>query len=544
MFGIVVAIAAVFCLFRLGARALWQDEGETAVLATSVLQQGIPKARIGDNLVLQDAEAFDRDYTWTFHPWGQFYLAAAGIAALGRTAVAARLPFALCGIATVALLYVFVWRFWRRNVAAMACALLLATSPVFVLHARQCRYYAADALALLVVTTLLTELLFRENPRRWLIAGLGIALALQFYINFGTFCIALIGLVLWCIILNAGRKHWSAVAIALGLAIFLILPGLALHWDRLFHSSIDSSLTFGQKLPAHVSYADGWFVPFLVLLVGGAASLGKMVRGDRPIRLAWACAILVLLGALVLVWPAPIPHLRYLVAMMPLAKLVMGVFFIGLYGFLARWTQSQALSLALAGIAGGLLVATNVASVPMQLVVGLPDQRVPDFCTKTRPYLRSDVAGLLWELSHDFVCPNRIRLAAVNELARPGEVVLTNYGDLPLMFHRPDLVIRGGVGGGNQPVEQQRIPDLVLIQERFPFAFGEYLSNLVKVAEYSQVRLEIPDLIWGNIPEPRAHNFAAPPSTAGLRVYLRKDHADRSGGLQENAHSLMQRWSG
>ena len=48
------------------------------------------------------------DTTWRWQPWGSFVVEAASLQALGKTTLAARLPFALAGILTVLLLYRFV----------------------------------------------------------------------------------------------------------------------------------------------------------------------------------------------------------------------------------------------------------------------------------------------------------------------------------------------------------------------------------------------------------------------------------------------------
>lgn len=331
---------------------------------------------------------------------------------------------------------------------------------------------------------------------------------------------------------------------AVTIGLILSLPGIMLHHDRLFGGGGgDSPLTTTDKVLAHLAYVDGWFVPFVFLLVGGAATVRRMIRGRPVVRLAWACAVLVILGAAVMAWPAPFPHVRYLIALLPLARLVAGICILGLYDVLLRRSGSRTLALAVAGLVGVLVVTTNVASLPMQAITNVPDQHTPDFCTKSPPYLRSDLAGLSWELTHDFVCPDRIRLATVNELARPGEVVLTNYGDLPLMFFRPDLLLRGGVGGGPRPIEEGRRPDLILIQGRFGTQFRDYLTELLGDGEYMESHLSIPAVMYGNIPEPRAHFFATPMATAEYRVFLRKDHADRAARLPADGKTLLSRWA-
>ena len=71
-FLLIVCLSAVLCFCGLGRRTLWQDEGETAVLAQRVLEYGIPKALSdGHNLVYwnyQSIPPYDVNYCWIYHP--------------------------------------------------------------------------------------------------------------------------------------------------------------------------------------------------------------------------------------------------------------------------------------------------------------------------------------------------------------------------------------------------------------------------------------------------------------------------------------------
>ena len=51
---VVTAVASVLLFARLGDRALWQDEAETALLAHSVLERGLPTAFDGRNWISQE----------------------------------------------------------------------------------------------------------------------------------------------------------------------------------------------------------------------------------------------------------------------------------------------------------------------------------------------------------------------------------------------------------------------------------------------------------------------------------------------------------
>ena len=111
--------AAVLLLWGLNEKYLWQDEAQTAVLATRLLQFGKPMGYdlvnliASDNFLTEDRATIDQraadprasidyhfrlgdfkaDTTWKWHPWGQFVVAAASIRLLGHTTFAARLPF-------------------------------------------------------------------------------------------------------------------------------------------------------------------------------------------------------------------------------------------------------------------------------------------------------------------------------------------------------------------------------------------------------------------------------------------------------------------
>lgn len=172
----IFAVIGILLFWRLGDVYLWQDEANTAVLAVRMLKYGKPLAYDGVNLLTNDnfgaenretigertgnAKAgveyivrrgdLKADTAWIYHPWGQFLVAAGSIYLLGQTTVAARIPFALAGLATVFLLY----RLARsatgdRRVALLSIA-FLGMNAYWILHSRQSRYYALSSLCLLL----------------------------------------------------------------------------------------------------------------------------------------------------------------------------------------------------------------------------------------------------------------------------------------------------------------------------------------------------------------------------------------------------------
>ena len=533
-FLLVVAVAATLCFYGLGKRSLWQDEGETAVLAQSVLREGIPKAlnKSSSNLVYQGVVSYDKAYRWTFHPWCQFYLAAAGLALLGNTEFAARLPFALCGVLTVALLYVFVWRHWRNSVIATLSALLLATSATFIIHCRQCRYYGLSALTCLIVVAVFIELMKRPYRRWWILWGL--ALALQFYTDFGTLLVMLPGLVISLWPLHGRRQQLTAAAKASLLAIALIMPALVLHWERLTRLS-DVKYGFLRTVLVHLCYLDGWFIPLLLLLPAGGILIWQLLKDKQRLseqdRGAVTCGYVLGSTMVGMAWAASYPHIRYIISQMSLAKLLLAVILMKAYAAMRSKGLTSLQAKAITTIAVVILIFTNITGLPMQTLVDLPDYKTHDFCSGSKPFLRTEFVGLLYELTHDFVCPNRITRNIADKLIETGETILINYGDLPLMFYRPDLKIRRLLRNPDMPAEQQP-PDVIIIRPCFTnHQFEQYLQSMLKRDDYHVIKVPAPDMIWGNIPEPREHRFVTPLKQNFFIIYLRGDHKHRSAKL-------------
>ncbi len=144
--GPVLCLAALLLFTGLGRDYLWADEGDTAVLAKSIVKFGVPTAWDGATFIDSDFGArLNDDLVMVSHPWLRYYVTAASFAVFGETALAARLPFALLGLATIALTYLMVIRVTGNRWTAVSAALLLTLSVQFLLYARESRHYALNA---------------------------------------------------------------------------------------------------------------------------------------------------------------------------------------------------------------------------------------------------------------------------------------------------------------------------------------------------------------------------------------------------------------
>jgi 4-amino-4-deoxy-L-arabinose transferase-like glycosyltransferase len=144
---VLLALAGILIFTALGRDHLWADEGDTAVLARTILEQGVPSA--WDGVTFTDSDfgtRLNEDLVMVSSPWLQYYVTAASFALMGETTLAARLPFALAGLATIALVYALLWRVTASVRTATTGALLLTASVQFLLYARQSRHYTLNAL--------------------------------------------------------------------------------------------------------------------------------------------------------------------------------------------------------------------------------------------------------------------------------------------------------------------------------------------------------------------------------------------------------------
>jgi hypothetical protein len=138
---VTILLSAILLFTHLGHYALWDDEAITALTARGVWRTGDTSAIAGHNYVLYRNGLITRDLKDRATPPLQFYVVAPFLGLLGDTPLAARLPFAVLGIACVSLVL-----YWLKKSDADATTWLLTAIAIignvsFMLYFRQCRYY-------------------------------------------------------------------------------------------------------------------------------------------------------------------------------------------------------------------------------------------------------------------------------------------------------------------------------------------------------------------------------------------------------------------
>ena len=160
-------IFAFLVIPNLGARALWQDEAETALVAKQMVKSNnwLPYANDGQGPISQDWNyQFSVSQLWRWHPWLQFYVTALSFKLLGISALTARLPFALTGILFFYYWIGFVKKHGPKNRMFYFLAIsLVLTSVPLLLHIRQARYYSLALLFTLMAVEGYIEMLKRSD---------------------------------------------------------------------------------------------------------------------------------------------------------------------------------------------------------------------------------------------------------------------------------------------------------------------------------------------------------------------------------------------
>ena len=481
-------IGAVFLVMRLGQPTLWQDEAETAMLARNLLRFGYPRAFDGFNLVW-DPQGYGPNYAWIYHPWGSFYLAALSFKLFGVSTLAARWPFAALGLVAVALTYLLARQASGRvAVARWAVVSLLACVP-FLLHMRQCRYYAPSA-----AFGLLWLLAYRRwvTGRAWSLPFLIASGAILFHMNHGVALPFMAATAVdWWIAYRRNTPWPEVLTVACGIGV-LTVPWLW-YLESWRHASASGSWHhLRQHAEFYVRMTNKYIVPMAGwgLVVGWRRwRRGRWLwnTGEEPLhRDVLRLGVLVLCVTMAFVLLPEQRHFRYLVPLVPLWLIAQAILLDDWIRY-RRW-QGWALAMVILG-------TTILSGARWQMPLW-------DF---------------VYELTHDYHGPNEAIITYLHAQARAGERVKTPYDERVLMFYTPLTVERADLF--LQPSEPEWI---VPRQAWLPADFWQRPYGRRIRAAYDAIPLVAVDLVWDNRPDPNEHHFRTVTDGPPVVIYHRR----------------------
>ena len=492
--GIAVAICAVasaMIFMNLSRTLLWQDEAQTALLARTTLQHGIPIGHDGANSLSQEqGRDMDSHGVFRYHPWAQFYIAAASFALFGESTFTARLPFALFGVATVALTYVVALNLWRSVPAAAASALFLTFSVPFLLLVRQCRYYSPLAFFVLLAVFAYLQILRGHKRYVFLLVAASIAAMHTFHL-----CTLVLLAAMSLHTLVWRRGQWKYVVLPAAAIVLVHVPWF--YW-------ILSVATYGHpKSPGaaaafcviYLFQGIGYIVTPVALVAYVALRLASGKDGSRghlfdDEQRSAAIFFLLLIAMSIVAFgvTAPYPFFRYLAGLPPIGALLFGPLVPAIAARGRKWAM------------------VTVAATLAWMVAG------------------ESLAQYRYELFTPFRGPIRGIVEYLDANARPDDVVVTQYGDMPLKFYTRLRVVGGLTGEDLEPGRNAR---LLVNRRHFVTAecerVGNFMASFANPLAYEVVPLDCPDLAFETREDLRDHVFRQPTNVEPVLVYKRRE---------------------
>jgi hypothetical protein len=520
---------------------LWNDEAETAMFATRVLQYGYPKVHDGKNMLylleLPDKTVgIDRKtdaYIGTV--WGHFYFAAVGelfarcTQDLYLKTAMLRIPFALaglCGIGLFALTAMGFFRMSRDQRLLFVCLFLLLVllSVSLALHMREVRYYSLSILFSAAVFFLYScFVLFRAMHARVYIPLMSCVLVLiydTFPPAYGASVIMVSLAEGLRFIRKTPRKEIALALAPLLVSVAVVIPVMAF-FDTLAVSAAFSKLfaitpgvRFTNLMRVYAYFREYEFLYALLAAKGmllvlwlclnpGHVAAGPAAedreksaqnrdsientatrRAEMTTRF-YASNFLMVSGLvyLLLILLMPLPHIyeRYFIALVPLFMIVLLFDLFTLYDLLEE-ISSGTLRRMIA-----LLLLLPMAILLCQGGVGKYES----------------IRGHIYELFHPYQGPLDYVIPYIQtHYPRPADLVIaTNYEECAFMYYLGAGTTIGYVGN-NLEEDLKKQPDIIIIRKRWAYTNREEIFGLFfKRAAYSRVVFPIVDTPVNNIPE-------------------------------------------
>jgi hypothetical protein len=504
----IAGVAAILLFWGLADKDLWQDEAATAVLATRMLKFGRPVAYDGVNLLtidMQDEEDdatlslrtkdpqaaidyyvkegnFKPDTTWKWQPWGLFAIAAVSIKVLGQTTLAARLPFALLGLATVPLLFHLVRKQFDSLTLAALSTVLLVCNSYWILHARQCRYYSASSFFLVLILVAYA---------RWQWGGRSEAAFIVtawcwFQVDYGTVIPVLA--VLFLEALLASRRGFRRTVTA-GVILAATLAPFVYFYD-LLHRGSDADGTWFDRFRHNLFNTNEYVVPMLVVLAAVyllARNWNSLAIGERRL-VTLACGIVLALD----LWVPTVTvysFVRYIIIAAPLGGLLVAWVLVRLFGNRRR----------LLWLGAAVFIVTPWVSLPVRALAPPPEW------WDGKSWYRAELKDVRAQIFGHQPDPNRLVIDYLRKNAAPSDEILINYEDIPLMYYLPNP-IRGGIPTFRVEDDAKTPPRFVILRRSVDFVHWPVFDREVARYRWQPLPLKAPDIMWGNNPDPMGND--------------------------------------
>lgn len=495
-----LALVWLLLFYNLAGHLLWGDEAETATLARNVAHFGVPKTYDGLNRITLFGPAIDsKNDLWTWSPWLQEYITAGSFKLFGTTTWAARAPFALIGWSAVGLLGFVAHRIYRSHKIALAAMALLGSSEIFLLHARQCRYYSISIFVEILLILGVYQLL---GEKRIAITTVAVALVLQFYSNYIIAAANIPALLVagWFLFRRSRDSVWR-LSVALGIAALAVAPWLvfAEPWrvqtERLGHQNL------AVNAARYIIEFNFHFLPFVFLLLPVVPLIKRQMSRQQDLELEGMTELERILLILVptflaVIVFAPGYYIRYLLPVLPIACFLVSAW---LFRYCRIW-------IAL------LLIAVQCATNVLAVVSGFP--------WRGEHPLGSPLFQFAEGIGHPYSSRLKDVVEFLNTHAKPGQTLMVLDPEFPLQFYTKLKIIDARL---TQSFPENFAPDWILPESAsgMPMKYAAELPDELK-PRYETVVINVHDSRRvGGIPDPHGYEFDTAPLKAFV-IYRKK----------------------
>jgi hypothetical protein len=490
--GAVVLVFAIFCvaLFKhLSYPLFWNDEAETAMYATRILEYGYPKVHgpkntvyeLGARLYVGVKEGHD---SYIGNTWGQYYFAALGAALAERAedlyakTRLLRLPFALAGALGVLVFHLGIAAAFgsdrRRRLGYLVFAFGLSTLSIsLLLHLREARSYS---LALLLFVLALRVFFSYHFFRSIGLMAYTAWLTLLLFLLFNTFFPAYVALVP-VLGLESLRGAWP-----------LLLVPVAIYFEMFaVAQAVSKSASWGPDYPENLGAVLRFFLRYELLGPALLVKLALLAVRRRSARAARGPAALPqrmsgFLSLLFVVYCGvcninPIFFERYFIVLSPVLT---AVFLLD--GFALVRALPEAHPRAPRRRLGAIALAGVFACLAPVLWIKRPE-----------------IAGRLHELTTPYQGPLDFLIPFLeSEVAHPENLVIaTNYEAPVYMYYLRSRVLLG-YARAEKARDMKARPDIIV--PRMLWGGRPLLQRFREKTAYQAVVLDVEDFPVNNIP--------------------------------------------
>jgi len=498
-----ILFSAFALFYNLGDRLFWGDEAETALLGVNITTYGVPKATDGNNYITILGKGVDtnKDDVWVWRPWLDSYITAASFTLFGKSTTSARVPFVCIAFCSVLFFAWMTHRLYRKNEATLFALLLLITNVAFLLHARQCRYYALLCFAQMSFIYGYHRLL-RGNSKSG-IFYVALALIIEFHCNYILVVPNILAMIVSTLVIH--RRHMHLIRnefMGLGVFLIFVIPWLlyAHPWHQAGYMIFDD---FAVSLLYRLLQINFYIVPLILFFVPVVMHFTKRRRliaqsqdltaGSMNIFLWSLVPAYLLIGTI-----TPVLYFRYLIPLIP-------VFILLLIGIIVEYVRPKALRYLFVAVLSLSNIISALSAFPIlrTVSVSMPIVRFVEEITSEYSNKLKDVVLYLRKNAH------------------PGETLFVRDPEFPLIFYSDMRVIDARL---NKLPDAHHLPDWIFAQSTSGAVDKPELQVPAGLEKnYELILLQVHDSPFSdNCPDARYHVSLTGDKFVGFKIYKKK----------------------